>query len=502
MKKGFSILLSLLFLLAGMYSFAQRITYSGPVEFEMEIIKSADGGGKEGNYSWGVSVDEKRIIKATFYVTFNAGPGIPATGTGMYQLTDIQENIELIASAKNYGFEEKISQTCAGEDNKPKDSWGKPNTWTVSPGDSETRDFSAVTTRKDPSEQVIKRGLIGIQGEKYSLILQGKMKVSVASTSHNTIKFPCLKTNPPSEPLTTTTELEWPIAIGAEGRLTNPDYLEGVHVADNISSDDCRYCIGSLGNLVHGDVSCSYTSKVTTTWMLTKRTDECNAEVTYLKGDVKINGVPAKEGSIKIGAGDIIETGEKSRISISINNKNELYNLGSKSKLQLTYPCKPNRMNPPGKGLSSVKFLVGKLFSQRHPGSYTRNDFESDEEWQRFQSRHSSWFRYGGAGVRGEMFKAPKAYFASANPDLNSLFFVPPDSEKEELIPALNSIPKDASAFYIHCENGEVKDFTVVKGTLKIENSVQLKNKIVSEGTTTNTWDDGSKMTDIIVFSQ
>ncbi|MBW6534216.1 MAG: hypothetical protein K0B11_04365 [Mariniphaga sp.] len=59
----------------------------------------------------------------------------------------------------------------------------------------------------------------------------------------------------------------------------------------------------------------------------------------------------------------------------------------------------------------------------------------------------------------------PKVYFASANPDLNSLFFVPPDSGKEELIPALNSIPKDASAFYIHCENGEVKDFTVVKGT-------------------------------------
>jgi hypothetical protein len=502
MKNGFAILITLLFLLADMYSFAQRITYSGPVEFEMEIIKSADGGGKDENYNWGVSVDEKRIIKATFYVTFYAGPGIPATGTGMYQLTDIQENVQLIASAKNYGFEEKISQTCAGEENKPKDSWGKSNTRTVSPGDSETLDFSAVTTRKDPSEQVIQHGLIGIQGDKYSLILQGKMKVSVASTSHNTTTFPCLKSNPPSEPLTTTTELEWPIAIGSVGQLTNPDYLEGFHVAEDISSDDCRHCIGSLSNMVHGEVSCSYTSKVTTTWMLTKRTDECNAEVTYLNGDVKINGVPAKEGSIKVGAGDIIETGEKSRISISINNKNELYNLGSKSKLQLNDPCKPNRMNPPGKGLSSVKFLVGKLFSQRHPGSYSRNDFESDEEWQRFQTRHSSWFRYGGAGVRGEMFKAPKVYFASANLNLNSLFFVPPDSEKEELIPALNSIPKNASAFYIHCENGEVKNFTVVKGTLKIEDSVQLKNKIVSEGTTINTWDDGSKMTDVIVFSQ
>jgi|GEM_PF-3742219 len=502
MKNGFSMFISLLFLLTGMYSFAQRITYSGPVEFEMEMIKSADGGGKDGNYNWGVSVDERQIIKATFYVTFNAGMGIPATGTEMYQLTDIQENIQLTASATNHGFEEKISQTCAGEDNKPKDSWGKPNTRTVSPGDSETRDFSAITTRKDPSKQVIQSGLIGIHGDKYSLILQGKMKVSVTSTSHNTTTFPCLKSNPPSEPLTTTTEFEWPIAIGAEGRLTNPDYLEGVHVAEDVSSDDCRHCIGSLSNLVHGEVSCSYTSKVTTTWMLVKRTDECNAEVTYLKGDVKINGVPAKEGTVKVGAGDIIETGEKSRISISINNKNELYNLGSKSKLQLNDPCKPNTMNPPGKGLSSVKFLMGKLFSQRHPGSYTRNDFESDEEWQRFQSRHSSWFRYGGTGVRGWNLKAPAVFYASANPDINCLLSTSTNSEKEELIPHLNSIPKDASAFYIHCEKGEVKDFTVVKGILKIEDSAHLKNKIISEGTTTNKWDDGTMMTDIIVSTK
>jgi len=47
-----------------------------------------------------------------------------------------------------------------------------------------------------------------------------------------------------------------------------------------------------------------------------------------------------------------------------------------------------------------------------------------------------------------------------------------------------------------------IKDFTAVKGTLKIEDSVQLKNKIVSEGTTINTWDNGSKMTDIIVSSK
>lgn len=83
---------------------AQMITYSGPVEFEMEMIKSADGGGKDGNFNRGVSIDEKRIIKATIHAIFTAGPGIQPTGIGMYQLTGIQENIQLNASAENHGF--------------------------------------------------------------------------------------------------------------------------------------------------------------------------------------------------------------------------------------------------------------------------------------------------------------------------------------------------------------------------------------------------------------
>lgn len=233
--------------------------------------------------------------------------------------------------------------------------------------------------------------------------------------------------------------------------------------------------------------------------MLTKRTDECNAEVTYLKGDVKINGVPAKKGTVKVGAGDIIETGEKSRVSISMNNRNEIYQLGSKSKLQLANPCKPNIINPSEKGQAVINLLFGKIFSQRHPGNYTRDDFESDEEWGHHQSIHITWFRTAHAGVRGWLLKAPTVYFASINPKMDYTIFPPLDSEKEELIPEYSTIPKDASAFYIHCENGEVKDFTVVKGTLKIEDSAQLKNKIVSEGTTINTWDDGSVMSDIMV---
>ena len=76
-------------------------------------------------------------------------------------------------------------------------------------------------------------------------------------------------------------------------------------------------------------------------------------------------------------------------------------------------------------------------------------------------------------------------------------FLPPADPEKEELIPDLNSIPNNANAFYIHCENGEVKDLTVVKGLLKVEDTSHIKSKIITEGSTTNLWNDGTIMSDV-----
>ncbi|MDT8400753.1 MAG: hypothetical protein RQ743_03580 [Bacteroidales bacterium] len=477
---------------------AQVITYSGPVEFEMEMIKSADGGGKDGNFNWGVSVDEKRIIKATIYAIFTAGPGLPSTGTGMYQLTGIQENIQLTASAENHGFEEKISQTCAGEDNKPKDSWGKPNTYTVSPGDSETREFTANTTRTDPSKQVIERGLIGMQGDKYSIILHGKMKVSVTSTSHNITRFPCLQTNPPSEPLNTTTELEWPIAIGAEGRLTNPDYLEGFHVAEDVSSDDCRHCIGSLSNLVHGDVSCSYTSKVTTTWMLVKRTDECDANVTYIKGDVKINGVPAKERAIKIGAGDLIETGVKSGIEIRMPD-NSAYRMGSKSKLTMVDPCnlKPRDISDPHQ--AGLTFLRGRIYAVVH--TVVGNEA-------------GIILLNTASGVRGGITPELPLFYASSDPDFVPFLFqqdIPlpgyatahqENPEKDELIEGYQSLPDDKTAYYLDFEDGKVLELTALKGTIRVEDDMGFRSMDIPEGTTVNQWNDGTAMTEITILTK
>ena len=473
-------ILLLIFLSLNNLQAQQLVTYSGPVEYYLEVSKKAAGKGTDGGFNWNVSIDDKRIIKGSFFVFFS-GNAIGGGDMSMYQLTSIEEDIEFNHRSNNEGNDQK--------------SMGKDM-----PDSERSRSYIFVSSRSSPEKPVITSGFMVIQKGKYRFILSGEMDIS-SSYEYSTVETYPL--NRPPTSVSETTNIKLPVVISGEKNSKNLKYLEGTSELKNEQSSDCRKCMdGNLASLVHGDMECSYISKITTSWTLVKRSDDCNAEITYLAGDVKINGVPAKKGTLKVGAGDVIETGEKSRVTLSIKDKNELYNLGSKSKLQLTDPCKPDIYNPPPKGLTSVRFLAGRLFSLSCPGSYTRNDFDSDEEWQRFQSRHTNWFRYGGAGVRGWILKAPDVYFASVNLDINHLFNPPSDSEKEKLIPALNSIPKDASAFYIHCKNGEVKDFTVVKGTLKIEDSVKLKNKIVPEGTTINIWDDGSKMTDIIVFSQ
>jgi len=467
---------------------AQMVTYSGPVEYHLEMIKTAGGGGTDGGYDWNVNVNERRIIDGSFFVTFTGGA---TAGFSVFKLTSIEENINYVNTVNNEGNEQKTSQACYDD--------RLVFVETATPGDSRTQRTGVNSTRVNPEKPVIEGGQMMFRGDKYTFMLMGKMKVNTSSETYTEETFPCLDTIIPPKTISSSTTLDFPIVISGEKTIETQNVLEGVYVKENETSSDCNKCLGGLGRMVHGDVDCSYISKITTSWTLVKRNKECDASITYLKGDVKINGVSAKEGVVKIGAGDVIVTGEKSRIAISLHNGTEEYRLGSKSKLQLSNPCTPITIRPSGKGQAVINLLKGKIFARRPVWSYTRDDFDSDSEWERFQSENVCWFRYGGAGVRGWILKSPTVFYAFANPKIIYNFVPPTDPEKEELIPDLNSIPNDADAFYIYCEDGEVKDFTVVKGTLKIEDTFQTKSKIVAEGTTTNKWDDGTIMSDVMI---
>ncbi|MDB4584582.1 hypothetical protein N9164_15630 [Draconibacterium sp.] len=456
---------------------AQMVTYSGPVEYHLEMIKTAGGGGTDGGYDWNVSVNERRIIDGSFFVTFTGGA---AAGFSAFQLTSIEENINYINTVNNEGNDQKTSQACYDD--------RLVFVETATPGDSRTQRTGVSTTRVNPEKPVIEGGQMMFRGDKYTFMLMGKMKVNTSSETYTEETFPCLDTIIPPKSMSNSTTLDLPIVISGEKTIDTQDVLEGVYVKENETSNDCNKCLGGLGRMVHGDVNCSYISKITTSWTLVKRSKECNAQLSYSRGDVKINGVPAKQGEIKVGAGDVIETGQKSRMELRIGNST--YRLGSKSKLLLTNPCelfnegkiKPNKT-------ISTTLLKGKLYELVNKLVGNPRNFNPKT-------------RTAVTGFRMQIWQSPETFIASANPNLSFLFFQQNDPEKAELIEGYENLPNNVSAFYIHYEDDVVKDISALKGSIKIQDSNKIKNQEITEGTMVTKWKDGTIISDVLISTK
>lgn len=481
----------------------QMVTYSGPVEYHLEIIKTASGGGTDGGYNWNVSVDERQIIEGNFYVTFTgnarlglyhsekAGDKQSFNGREIFgitglKLTDITENIQYVNSVNNEGNEQKTSQPCYDDRLVFKHN--------ATPGDSRTERFGVNSTRTDPAKTVIEGGNIMFRDNKYILMLMGKMKVSMTSQNYSSLTLPCLDTLIPPKSISKTTVLDFPIVIHGEKIFDNPDLLEGTFVQKEETGDDCRTCLGGMARMVHGDMNCSYVTKITTSWTLVKRTKECDATISYLREDVKINGVAAKEGTIKVGAGDVIETGNiGSRIQIHLPG-NETFSLGSKTRLVLSNPCNPATMKPQSKG----QLVKGKIMSVI---AGDKSDFKQN-------------MRTTASGVRGQINNTLPIFYVSADPDFmpvplhqnGPLLFTLPnqqdDPEKAELIEGYQSLPDNQTAYYLDFEDGIVRDLTVLKGTVRVKDDMGLRTMDITEGTTINHWSDGTPMTAIVIFAK
>ena len=461
---------------------AQMVTYSGPVEYSMKVIKTATGGGTDGGYDWNVMVNESRIITGSFYVTFTGGSaGIP--GVSNFMLTSVKENIDFTNTVNNEGNEQVRSQIC--KDGNTGESFK------VSPGDSRRRSTTIASSRLETEKPVITGGQLMIKGDEYTFLLFGEMKMEVTYVSLSEETFPCKGSSDPPTSISNSSTFTFPIVINAKKELVNPKYMEGTYILENTSSDKCNEVLpGGIARMAHGDMTCSSISDIRTSWILVKRAKECNGNVSYLKGDVKINGVPAEEGSISIAEGDVIETGPRSRIQLRMSD-GSTYRMGSKSKLTMINPCPSTE----DKTISAT-FLKGKLYSvlNKHFGANTIN----------------TKIRSTGGGVRGQANSLP-VYFASADPDFvprsitkpkNSLYphsFQQEDPEKAELIEGYQSLTDDQAAYYLDFEDGVVKDITALRGTLHIKDEMGFRSMDIPEGTTVNMWQDGTQMTEIFI---
>ncbi len=436
------------------------VTYSGPIEYYLELNKKAEGKGSDGGYNWKVDIEDKRIIKGSFFVTFT-GNASGVGGMNMYKLTSIEENIEFSHTANNEGYDQK--------------SMGKDM-----PDNERSRKYGLVASRLSPGKPVITSGFLMFLKGKYRIMLNGEMDVTTTTELWEEETYPH---NQPPKSFTETKNIKMPVVISCEANSDNLKYMEGTFDQLNEQSDDCRKCMdGNLASLVHGDMDCSYISKITTSWTLVKRNKECDAQVTYVKGDVKINGVPVEKGNVKVGPGDVITTGLKSRVQFSLKNLGETYMLGSKSKLRLSLdPCRANDIRPMSKGTAVTHIIAGKVLGITKKNSYDPRA------------------RTAVMGVRGQLVKPPEFFYVSIDSDLASYINQPADLEKEELLDKCKNLSDDLSAFYLDFQDGEVKDITAVKGTIKIEDGEHMKSKTIPEGTTINQWDDGTIISDVFI---
>jgi len=485
MKRYLAPINTLLLLLAIPTAEAQMTMYRGTVEYHLEISRTANGGGSDKGYNWNVSVNEKQIIDGIFFATFTGRVIDSDPGRSGLSLTNIQESILFTNNVNNEGNEQKISEACYDDRLVFKR--------TATPGESRTERFGVHWSRSEPDKKVIEGGNILFRNNNYYLTLMGKVKLNMATEQYSSLTQPCLDTVIPPISISANTTLDFPIVIYAEQPFDNFDVLDGIYVQQDESGDDCNMSFGGLARMVHGDMNCSYVTKITTSWTLVKRTRECDATISYIRGDVKINGSPAKEGATKVGQGDVITTGPKARIEVKLSD-GTTYRIGSKTRLSLINPCAT--AGEPSLG----NLLRGKIYSKVRESTGGGN--------------YSPRSITGAVGVRGHLIPEVPLFYASADPDFVPCVFqhdfpLPgfsavqqDDPEKAELIDGYQSLPDSQTAYYLDFEDGIVRDLTALRGTIRVEDDMGLRSMDITEGTTVNQWADGTQMTEITILTK
>ena len=468
---------------------SQEITYKGYVTYKHSKTTIAMGGGSDEGYNWNVDINQNYIVEGRFGVEYTGG--ISPVGVAMFQLTNINENIKFINTVSTEAKEEVISQSCFDDLMR--------FTRTETPGDSKTYKLNLNSEKTDPEKPSVSQGNLTLisppsdnnkepSDGKYTIMLIGNIKANVATALYNERMFPCLKEdNHTSSSNRNTVKMDFPIVIHVEKDFDSADVLVGESVVSDLHSTDCTGCLGSVARMVHGDVSCAFDETTKITWCLVKRTKKCEPVITYLKGDVKINGESVEQWGRGIEEGDIIETGSHSRIEIRTGN-DEAIRLGSKSQLRWFDPCKPKKPKTNKEAfLAAMTLTRGQMYAIASRIVGKESTFEVKT-------------RTAVTGVRGLLIPPPKTYYASTDPN----FFLQeePNLEKAELIEGYQYLSDKQTAYYIHFEDDVIKDISNLKGTVRITDSKGLSKVDLPEGATTNKWENGTTMSEIVILTK
>lgn len=258
--KNTSILTSLLFFLFFIIPvYGQGVKYIGTVEYSEEVYCTATGAGSDDTYRWNTSANKTRSKKGSIRLTFTKGLGSDKLGMALYGMESNVAEFQLSHNVRSEGFSEKVQQTCVDYEKK-KSRVAKPGTSGRS-SSTETRQIIGIP---------VTAASLQLNEGKYYLSITVDMKESVNITQNSEIKDPCRDKNPPPENDNFSGEYDAPVVIYAEGDIINPSVLAGQLIIEDITSSECD-CPGLEVYHVHGDLDCSYNSKIIASWNLVKQ---------------------------------------------------------------------------------------------------------------------------------------------------------------------------------------------------------------------------------------
>lgn len=251
-----SILLLKLFLIP---SFGQSVKYTGTIDYSEEIIFTGSGAGSDDTYKWNSNASKTRTKKGSINVSFVKGFGSDQLGMVVYGLQSDVPVFRLSHNVISEGESERVQQTCV--------DYEKVKSKVVKPG------ASGKARSQERSELIgipETGGSLQINAGYYNLNIVVNMKELINSSHSSESKDPCSSKDPPPINENSVHEIESPVVIIGDGKIENPSSISGQVTIEDISNSECS-CPGLDLYHVHGDMDCSYSSKITASWKLVKQ---------------------------------------------------------------------------------------------------------------------------------------------------------------------------------------------------------------------------------------
>jgi hypothetical protein len=454
---------------------ARGVYYCGPVTYE--YLKTVEGGGTsdpEDDPQWEATVHYSLNASGKWLICLKGSPLMP-----VFSAESLNSEVAFtLSSNKTKKIWEKVTRCPTGVERSRYTGWTGPEPFNpVSPGNTEENTISELGKKFEGNPALKGTMMLGnsvyilqlVSGIGYDYRMQGEEKNKQVCTGvESTI------------PIRMELPQVFGISIHHEGPTEHaPETISGGFKNEK-TTDEAASCDLKRSS----SAQCNVIESTSASWSLKRSEGDCLMMVNGVSGDATVNGQKIEPGPRAMGKGDSIQTGAKSRLSISPPGGNMVIRMGSNSTAKVSDWC--GKRGGDAVDLPFLKLMAGKIvamvesieFGVRPPISITAV-----------------------TGSRGQ--KTPFEPFRMAL-DEHVKFLVKKAYAEEvlhadEIRPEASELEKAAAAYIALVEEKSIS-IEVLKGEITVSDSKGNRSKILQQGATFSDWDDGSKPEEILVY--